>query len=215
MPSACLSKIRQRGSFSSKCANKNLPDEQKKATMATSNHIFICAGRGCAHRARKTHRTFISVFINGANAEKVIVLRHFLSSRKRDVADKKRIRPNRLKSCRARRFHNPPNPRPCSRPISNPCRCQPPVTMPTFFGRAEPAPARKARGVDSSDIRDVIKINKFNRVAVKFAVFGSDVLMLMRVIFVRFGKTYGGKTAFEKRNMVAAASVTVAPINHR
>src|SRR5258708_17858489 len=46
------------------------------------------------------------------------------------------------------------------------------------------------------------------------SVLRADVLVLMPVVFVRFGKTHGGKAPLQERDVVAAAAVAVAAVDH-
>src|SRR5688572_27291335 len=73
---------------------------------------------------------------------------------------------------------------------------------------------RERDQVHARNIGDVIEVYEFRRIAIENATFGTDVLVLVRVIFIYFGNTNGREPAFEKGNMIAASAVTISTIYH-
>src|SRR5437763_10609363 len=61
---------------------------------------------------------------------------------------------------------------------------------------------------------DVSDVAKLRSVADSYSVFYAHVLMLVVVVFIRLGEAHRRNPAFEKRDVVAAAQVTITTIDN-
>ena len=87
------------------------------------------------------------------------------------------------------------------------------ATIVTPFGR-EGANARARATLHARHIRHVTKIDELRQVAKLHAILDPYVLMLHAGTSFYFRKPHRRITALEKRNVIAAASITIAPVDH-
>src|SRR5208283_1727355 len=69
----------------------------------------------------------------------------------------------------------------------------------------------QGRQVQSRDVRHIVEVHKLRQVSIYDAVLGSNVLMLMVIIFTEFGEAHGGEALLIERVVVASTQEPVQP----
>ena len=185
---------------------------QTRTRRVASDIIFVTqfAGRS-THRTRINDRAPVTRLVHRADAEEIVVLRHTVGGVGEHVADIFRVGPF------GRRGIAPDDLVAGDVGVGVGVPLELGVVgqlagddadVDRFSGRV--GQAREGDEVNAGDIGRVFKIDELRRVAVKYAILGADVLVLVRVVLVGFGNADGRKSAFDKRYVVATAAVSTS-----
>src|SRR5688572_2232857 len=163
---------------------------------------------------RVCNRAFVSRLVHGTNTKKVIVLGLALYDIGKYISGRYSIRPFGGRRVAIDHFISGDVGVLVSIPFELGVVVQAVHHRHIFWASRGGGQTSEGDQVNSRNIRDVIEVYEFRRIAIENATFGTDVLVLVRVIFIHFGNTNGRKPAFEKGNMIAASAVTISAIDH-